>query len=264
MEPREGTQSARKHQAILDAATALFLAKGYQNTSMDEIAALAAVGKQTVYKHFADKERLFSEIILGNIATAERFTGSAADILARTSDLERDLGEIARRYLATVMQPPVLQLRRLIIGESGRFPELARTYYERVPEHTVTTLGSCFRKLSERGLLQADDPALAASHFAWLVLGQELNKAMFCEHGGRLSASELDHLAAAAVRVFLAAYGTSVPRHAPGPQVQRSTTTAIGPRHAEFADSRQDEPTSRQQPSPGMPPIQPSGPQPAP
>jgi len=88
---REGTQSARKHKAIVDAATALFLSKGYQGTSVDEIAALAKVGKQTVYHHFADKQNLFSEIILGNIAIAEGFTSAAADILRDTRDLERDL-----------------------------------------------------------------------------------------------------------------------------------------------------------------------------
>jgi TetR/AcrR family transcriptional regulator, mexJK operon transcriptional repressor len=209
VEPREGTQSARKHKAIVEAATELFLRKGYQDTSMDEIAALAAVGKQTVYKHFSDKERLFSEIILGNIAIAEGFTSAAAGILRDTDDLERDLREVARRYLAAVIQPLVLQLRRLIIGEAERFPELARAYYERVPEHTVTTLGSCFHDLAERGLLQADEPALAASHFAWLVLGQPLNKAMFCGQGAPFSTSELDHLADAAVRVFLAAYAAS-------------------------------------------------------
>ena len=209
MEPREGTQSARKHKAIVEAATALFLSKGYQGTSMDEIAALAAVGKQTVYKHFADKQRLFSEIILGNIATAEGFTSAAADILRDTTDLGRDLREVARRYLAVVMQPSVIQLRRLIIAEADRFPDLARTYYERVPGHTLTSLGSCFQDLAERGLLRADEPALAARQFAWLVLGQPLNKAMFCGYGGPFSASELDHLADAAVRVFLAAYATS-------------------------------------------------------
>jgi TetR/AcrR family transcriptional repressor of mexJK operon len=209
VEPREGTQSARKHKAIIDAATALFLRKGYQDTSVEEIAALAAVGKQTVYKHFADKQRLFSAIILGNIATAEGFTTAAADILRDTDDLQRDLREVARRYLAVVMQPSVLQLRRLIIAEADRFPELARTYYERVPEHTVTTLGSCFQDLAERGLLQTDDPGLAASHFAWLVLGQPLNLAMFCGHDGPVSVSERDYLADAAVRVFLAAYAAS-------------------------------------------------------
>src|SRR5215831_20588062 len=212
VEPREGTQSARKHKAIVEAATGLFLSKGYQGTSVDEIAALAAVGKQTVYKHFADKQRLFSEIVLGNIATAEGFTSAAAEILRDTRDLGRDLSEVARRYLAVVMQPSVIQLRRLVIAEADRFPKLARTYYERVPGHTVTSLGSSFQGLAERGLLKTHEPALAAIHFAWLVLGQPLNQAMFCGHNGPLGASELDHLADAAVRVFLAAYATSDPR----------------------------------------------------
>ena len=212
MEPRDGTQSALKHKAIIDAATALFLSKGYQDTSVEEIAAWAVVGKQTVYKHFADKQQLFSEIILGNIATAEGFTAAAAGILRGTEHLERDLREVARRYLVAVMQPSVLQLRRLIIAEADRFPGLARTYYERIPGHTVTTLGSCFRDLAERGLLQTDEPALAASHFAWLVLGQPLNQAMFCGYADPFSTSELDHLTDAAVRVFLAAYAAPDPR----------------------------------------------------
>ena len=65
-EPR----STRKRRAILEAATTVFLRKGYLGTSMDEIAALAAVSKQTVYKHFADKERLFSEIVVGTVNEA--------------------------------------------------------------------------------------------------------------------------------------------------------------------------------------------------
>jgi TetR/AcrR family transcriptional regulator, mexJK operon transcriptional repressor len=56
----EEGRSARKRRAIMEAATTVFLGKGYLGTSMDEIAALAAVSKQTVYKHFADKEGLFT------------------------------------------------------------------------------------------------------------------------------------------------------------------------------------------------------------
>ena len=229
-EPREGTQSARKRQAILDAATSLFLSNGYPGTSMDQIAALAAVGKQTLYKHFTDKEQLFSQIILGNIATAEEFTSTAARILADTDDLERDLGVVARQYLAAVIRPPVVQLRRLLIGEAERFPELARTYYDRVPGHTVTTLKSCFQDLARRGLLLADDPALAASHFAWLVLGPPLNKATFLGDHEPFSATELNYLADAAVRVFLAAYGVPGARHPAGPRGTRSPRTARGRR----------------------------------
>ena len=63
-------RSARKRRAILEAATTAFLRNGYRGTSMDEIAALAGVSKQTVYKHFADKERLFSEIVIGTVNEA--------------------------------------------------------------------------------------------------------------------------------------------------------------------------------------------------
>jgi TetR/AcrR family transcriptional repressor of mexJK operon len=60
-------RSARKRRAIIEAATTVFLSNGYLGTTMDEIAALAQVSKQTVYKHFADKERLFSEIVTANV-----------------------------------------------------------------------------------------------------------------------------------------------------------------------------------------------------
>jgi hypothetical protein len=63
------------------------------------------------------------------------------------------------------MQPQVLQLRRLVIGEAGRFPELGRTYYERGPERTVAALASWFQQLAERGRLRLDDPLIAANHF---------------------------------------------------------------------------------------------------
>ena len=56
-------RSDRKRRAILEAATEAFLRHGFLGTSMDEIAAAAAVSKQTVYKHFSDKESLFREIV---------------------------------------------------------------------------------------------------------------------------------------------------------------------------------------------------------
>ena len=64
-------RSARKRRAILDAARTLFLRNGYAGTSMDDVAALAAVSKQTVYKNFADKQRLFTEFIGSDIAQVE-------------------------------------------------------------------------------------------------------------------------------------------------------------------------------------------------
>src|SRR5215218_4663662 len=118
-------RSARKRAAILDAATMLFLRNGYRGTSMDEIAALARVSKQTVYKAFSDKQRLFSAIVTSAVEQAAVPVHAEVHRLEDTGDLEADLRRVARQLLSRVMQPRLLQLRRLVIGEAGRFPELS-------------------------------------------------------------------------------------------------------------------------------------------
>jgi TetR/AcrR family transcriptional regulator, mexJK operon transcriptional repressor len=78
-----------------------------------------------------------------------------------------------------VIHPDVLQVRRLVVREAGRFPELARTCYERAPQRTVVTLASYLQRLADRGLLRLEDPLVAANHFAFLILGMPLDRAMF-------------------------------------------------------------------------------------
>ena len=191
---------------IREAATNLFLRNGYLGTSMEEIATLAGVSKQTVYTHFADKERLFADLILGTADQVDDFRNRGRVALDGTGDWGAGLRGLARRYLASVMRPELLQLRRLVIGEAGRFPELARAYHERAPERTLTALGSAFQRLAQRGLLQAEDPHLAAEHFAFLLLGAPLDRAMF-RGAESLPAAELERQADTAVDAFLAAYG---------------------------------------------------------
>ena len=202
-EPR----SSRKRRAILDAATTLFLRGGYQGTSMDEVAALAGVSKQTIYKAFTDKERLFSEIVVSAVAAAADPVHAEVLELEDTGDIEADLRAFARRLLVGVMQPQILLLRRLVIGEAGRFPELGRTFYEQGPGRTITALATVFERLAARGALQLDDPPLAAAHFNWLVMSIPLNQVMFLGEDEPPAAAELNRYADAGVQAFLAAYG---------------------------------------------------------
>jgi TetR/AcrR family transcriptional regulator, mexJK operon transcriptional repressor len=200
-------RSARKRRAIIDAADTLFLRHGYQSTSMDEIAALAEVSKQTVYKNFPDKEGLFTEIVLGTLDEAGEPFRELVEQLRHTTNLPADLRDVARQYLTTVMQPRVLQLRQLVIGEASRLPALAEAYYQRAPERTIRALAHCFEHLSGRGLLDAPDPLLAASHFAFLIVGRPLDRSLFCGPESGYTPAELTALADAGTRVFLTAYG---------------------------------------------------------
>lgn len=199
-------RSTRKRRAILDAATTVFLSNGYVGTSMDEIAALARVSKQTVYKHFADKERLFAEIVT---ATVDEIADPNYDELLNlrdSGDVERDLRGLARRQLRAVMEPRLLQLRRLVIGEAGRFPQLGRLFYERGPGRTIGALATMLERLASRGALKLDDPRLAAAHFNWLVMSIPLNQAMLLGDDKPATPAQLDRYADAGVRAFLAAY----------------------------------------------------------
>lgn len=192
--------------SIREAATRLFLEKGYQATSMDEVAALAGVSKQTIYTHFTNKEELFTQLVLGNAERVDAFVSELPKIVAGADDLEAGLTELARRYLRFVIRPEVVRLRRLVIGEAGRFPGLAQAYFEAVPERVYAALSELFADLDRTGKLRASDPLLAAHHFAWLLLGWPLDRGMFIVDDEPPEPSELDRLVSEGVRAFLAAY----------------------------------------------------------
>jgi TetR/AcrR family transcriptional regulator, mexJK operon transcriptional repressor len=210
----EDRRSPIKRQAIIQAATTLFLRAGYAGTTMDEIATLAGVSKVTVYNHFADKERLFSEIV---IATVDEISDpNYTDVLnlADSGDLETDLTNLARRQLARVMQPHLLQLRRLVIGEATRFPHLSQIFYDRGPARTINALSGAFERLADQNKLHLTDPHLAAAHFNWLVMSIPLNDAMLLGHDTPPPHNELNRYADAGVQTFLAAYSPPRPHAA--------------------------------------------------
>ncbi len=209
-------RSQLKRESIIAAGRELFLAHGYQGTSVDQIAASAEVSKQTVYKHFGDKK----ELLLAIVGTA--VDGTVSPFLERitslsdTTDIEGDLTALAVEYLRSVLAEPVVQLRRLVVGEANSLPELAELYYRTAPARTLGALADAFALLHGRGMLHAPEPRVAAEHFAVLVVGRSIDQALF--FGGQKTYAELDvdRTVGAAVYTFLAAYrpdrNTSRPR----------------------------------------------------
>lgn len=205
--PAGANQAGAKRAAILAAATAIFLKGGYLGTNMDEIAALSAVSKQTVYKHFASKEALFVEIVTALSSAASASVHDDVVPFDVHDDLAAYLLAYAERQLATVLTPQLMQLRRLVIGEVTRFPQLAQVLFEQGPHRAMTALAKLFVHLAKSGSLQIDDPMLAASHFNWLVMGEAVNRAMLLGDQAIAPPRQQRRDAKEGVRVFLAAYG---------------------------------------------------------
>ncbi len=180
---------------------------------LPEIASRAGVSKQTVYKQFTDKELLFRGIVTGVTGKADAVVGvideAFGPVPAATRDeLEARLRGVARVYLDGVLQPQVLSLRRLIISEAERFPDLAADYYRQAPTRGIAAVARCLEPYVDAGLLAAEDLRLAAAHFAYLALAPAQDRALFIP-AELPSPQERERLAAAAARAFLAAYGVT-------------------------------------------------------
>ncbi len=200
-------RSADKRSSILNAAAEIFLDGGYLGTSVDQVAAKAGVAKQTVYAHFSNKRDLF-------VAMVSALTNQASDRVhigvpefREGDDLKRYLTDYAVRQLQIVLTPRILRLRRLVIGEVSRFPELGEALYSGGPGRAIVSLATTFERLAACGALMIRNPSLAASQFNWLVMSAPLNRAMLLGDDAIPSASQLRKHAAESVQLFLAAYG---------------------------------------------------------
>ena len=197
-----------KRQAITEAATRLFLDQGFDGTSMDEIAAAAGVSKQTVYKQFTDKRQLLYDIVVDIAGRAGEIAATMQAMFEGIDDLDSGLDALARRYASAVLHPEVLRLRRLVVSEAVRFPDLARAYYEQAPKLGLDAVETGLRQLTERNVLRIEDTAAAANHFAYLVLGPLIDRALFLP-GDAISEAEINRWASAGVAAFVRAYGIS-------------------------------------------------------
>ncbi len=125
--------SPEKAAAILEGAMQEFLACGYAATSMDRVAATAGVSKATIYSHFQDKEGLFNALIQQLVQKKFRSVFGPVDDRAGQSDPTAVLTQIANNVLDSGMgDPQYVNFMRLIMGESGRFPELAQTFVRNI------------------------------------------------------------------------------------------------------------------------------------
>jgi TetR/AcrR family transcriptional repressor of mexJK operon len=210
MSPRESAavkRFERKRAEILAAARRVFTREGYLGTSMDAVAAEAAASKRTVYQYFADKQELFAAAVLDTVDRGYQYFEPKILALAETDDVNGAISQLARDVVVGLTNRELLQMRRLVIAETERFPAIGQEYYQRSWVKTVGLLAQTLATLTQRGLLAVADPERAAYLFTWLVISIPSNRVAFLGDGAVGSPAELDALAEEGARIFLAAYG---------------------------------------------------------
>jgi len=192
-----------KRQAVIEAAGELFIAQGYGAVSMDAIARAAGVSKATLYAHFASKDRLFATII--NEACQQNMAASAL-VPEAGGDLTAALTVLGQRMLRFLLEDRAIAIHRVVVAESGRFPELGRAFYENGPAAFRRSFGSWIEAQTAAGRLAASDPGVAADQFVGMLRGTGVFLRISLGVPPTPTEAEIDATVAAAVRTFLKAY----------------------------------------------------------
>jgi TetR/AcrR family transcriptional repressor of mexJK operon len=140
--------------------------RSYDATSLDDVATASGVSKTTVYNNFEDKEGLFSAVVLSDTERAEQIISELGATLSGDEPVAGRLTAVARALAYGVLNPAVVQLRRLAISEALRFPDIVTAYWDRAPARTLALLTESFTQMAAQGELDTDDPAAAAALFA--------------------------------------------------------------------------------------------------
>lgn len=159
----------QKGDAILKAATVLFLKEGFAKTSMDAIAKSAKVTKQTVYSHYTNKDQLFTRMI-SDLCNRHVQTESTSSYVKKP--FETLLYEIGRGLLTLITSPEGMAATRLVVAEASRYPKIARLYYENGTQRIMQLLAQFLDQQNAIGAVNIPDTNSAASYFFAMLKGQ--------------------------------------------------------------------------------------------
>jgi AcrR family transcriptional regulator len=191
-------------ERILDAAAKVFLERGFEGASVEEIAEVARAGKPTIYARFPGKEALFAAVMTRKV---REITSWYESIVPTGATIEERLASIAIAILQKVLVAENVGLIRATIAEARRFPELAASVHRMARERGTEAVAQLLGEFAESDELLpalAADRGATAAHFIQLILLPMLMRALFGEHLTALC-SEIGPHVARTVAFFLAA-----------------------------------------------------------
>ena len=195
--PARVETTEQRRERIIRLAWPLFLKKGYDNVSIDEIINLVGGSKATIYAWFGGKEGLFEAVV------RQKCEDVVLAIHADTTgSLEAQLTGIGRSFLAMVLSPPILEFHRLMVSIGRTFPETGRLFYQTGPASAYSIVATWIAKQQAANRIGKDDPNRLAVLFLDMLIGEHQLSALT----GMTRApkrEKVDETVRLAVKVFL-------------------------------------------------------------
>ncbi|WP_162235334.1 TetR/AcrR family transcriptional regulator [Sphingomonas sp. Leaf10] len=166
-EPTLGKREARKQDrrnAIVAAARRSFLEDGYAATSMSGLLKTLGGSKATLWSYFRSKEELFAAVIADvTAAFRQQVTGE----LLTPGGMEATFVNFCRVFMNKTAHPDAVAAWRLVVGESGRFPEVGQIFYDQAARHIERALATYIAEQIAAGRLRDE----GATDMARVLIG---------------------------------------------------------------------------------------------
>jgi AcrR family transcriptional regulator len=210
---------ALRQRQILAAAFEEFAANGYAGARLDHVAQRAKVAKGTIYLYFPSKNRLFQAVVRSLIQPVpENFAALVETSPAPASQLLEEL--ISRQYSEVVTKPKARAIIRLLIAESGKFPELSELYQREVIDPGMRAI----RMVIEKGFASGEFRQSKVHNFPQMIAAPSVLAAVWILIFGDRVNLDLDAYREAHVEFVTAALrgigsapsGISTPPEQPG------------------------------------------------
>lgn len=197
-----GEEDNAKRRQIIAGAHSVFLTKGFDAASMNDIARAAGVSKGTLYVYFAHKEELFEAIVEGECdAQAE----GIFDLDAADHDVAQVLTTLGIAYVKFLCRPEKASAIRTVIAIADRMPDLGRKFYEAGPARGIARLAGYLAAQVDAGRLVVEDCEVAAVQFMEACQAM-LFKPMVFNFAPEPTLQQIEHVVRIAVAAFVAAY----------------------------------------------------------
>lgn len=197
-------RTAIKREKIVRSAAKLFLERGYESVSINEIIAVVGGSKETIYSNFGNKAQLFEAVV-------EQL---CSDVTIRidtrpVGSLEEQALRIAHSFVSIVLTPQIISFHRLVTSIGREFPAAGRLFYQTGPETVYRIFSEWIAQHQKDGNIRADkDARRLAILFHDMLIGEQILSWLTSASTQKDRVKRIDQTVELAVSVFLGGCAT--------------------------------------------------------
>ncbi|QFP64430.1 TetR/AcrR family transcriptional regulator [Brucella anthropi] len=190
-------------KTIVEAACELFVELGFQATTLDKVAKRAKISKLSIYRHFENKEALFSAAIA---ARCHQLFAPQPFLEGVEGSAEEQLMAAGSSLLRTLLSPDVRSVEAMVMADKTNQKSLSKLFYEAGPAHVIEQIEALLRQLHSKAVVNVPDPLQSARLFAALIKGSDLLMIARFDEARAEDDNEIESYCRSAVAMFIAAH----------------------------------------------------------